>query len=152
MVAGKMFQAMTNGVNAGNMASYASQIPVKDRWAIIAYIRRDIQQVPYENAGAVVVVKAGASAENGAAFYKTKGCNACHSIDGSKIVGPSFKGLWGRTEKTSAGDVKVDEAYLVESMANPMAKIVDGYPPAMPPQNLTPDEQKSLVMYIETLK
>jgi mono/diheme cytochrome c family protein len=35
--AGHFFDAMTNGWGA--MPSYASQIPVQDRWAIVAYIR-----------------------------------------------------------------------------------------------------------------
>ncbi len=34
---GHFFDVMTNGVR--NMSSYASQIPVADRWAIVAYIR-----------------------------------------------------------------------------------------------------------------
>lgn len=34
---GHFFDAMTNGWGA--MPSYAAQIPVQDRWAIIAYIR-----------------------------------------------------------------------------------------------------------------
>ncbi|MGH7890763.1 MAG: cytochrome c oxidase subunit II, partial [Thermodesulfobacteriota bacterium] len=34
-------------------------------------------------------------AELGEKIYKEKGCNACHSLDGSKIVGPSFKGIFG---------------------------------------------------------
>lgn len=34
---GHFFEVMTNG--SGSMASYAARIPVKDRWAIIAYIR-----------------------------------------------------------------------------------------------------------------
>ena len=35
--AGHIFNTITNGL--GNMASYAAQIPVNDRWAIVAYIR-----------------------------------------------------------------------------------------------------------------
>lgn len=34
---GHFFDAITNGWGA--MPSYASQIPVQDRWAIIAYVR-----------------------------------------------------------------------------------------------------------------
>jgi hypothetical protein len=34
---GHYFDVMTNGFGA--MASYASRVPVRDRWAIIAYIR-----------------------------------------------------------------------------------------------------------------
>lgn len=154
LLAGQMFAAITNGVNAGNMGSYAAQIPVEDRWAIIAYIRRDIQKQDYEGGEAPVAVAVGdqATAETGAALYKAKGCNACHSVDGSKLVGPSFKGLWGKTESTSAGDVVVDDAYFKESVLQPMAKVVNGYPPAMPPQTLTDIEIQSLALYLQTLK
>ena len=34
---GHFFDVMTNGIR--NMASYKSQVPVADRWAIVAYIR-----------------------------------------------------------------------------------------------------------------
>ena len=45
---GHFFDAMTNGWGA--MPSYASQIPVQDRWAIIAYIRA--LQVSQQNTAA----------------------------------------------------------------------------------------------------
>jgi len=35
--AGHLFNTITNGL--GNMASYGAQIPVADRWAIVAYLR-----------------------------------------------------------------------------------------------------------------
>lgn len=153
---GKVYQAMLLGVNNGNMSSYAAQIPVDDRWAIVAYIR-DLERskdpnVSWEPGGVAQVVVTTASAEAGEKLYKAKGCNACHSLDGSKLVGPTFKGIWGRTEKTSAGDVTVDLAYLAESIRQPMAKIVEGYPPAMPAQNLSDVEVESLAKYFETLK
>ncbi len=34
---GQLFNTVTNGVR--NMAGYASQIPIEDRWAIVAYVR-----------------------------------------------------------------------------------------------------------------
>lgn len=154
LLAGQMYAAIKNGVNNGNMGSYAAQIPVEDRWAIVAYIRRDIQKQDYEGGEAPVAVAVGpkATAETGAALYKAKGCNACHSVDGSKIVGPTFKGLWGKTEATSAGDVTVDMAYFKESILQPMAKVVKDYPPAMPPQTLTDIEIESLALYVQSLK
>lgn len=152
LTAGQLYGAIRNGVNVGNMASYAAQIPVEDRWAIVAYIRRDIQKQDYEVKGAGPVIVTTATAESGAALYKAKGCNACHSVDGSKLVGPSFKGLYGKTEATSAGDVTVDDAYLKESYLQPMAKVVNGFPPAMPPQTLTDLEVESLTLYIKSLK
>lgn len=154
MLAGTMYKAITQGVNNGNMASYASQIPVEDRWAIIAHIRRDIQAVDYETKGGppVVIDPTKASAANGKGLWKLKGCNACHSLDGTKVVGPSFKGLWGRTESTSAGDVVVDAAYVKESILTPLAKVVTGFPPAMPPAQLTDMEIDSIVLFLQELK
>lgn len=151
---GKIYQAITHGVNNGNMPAYNVQIPVEDRWAIVAYIRelertRD-PNVADEPAPGVVVATVGA--ERGAGLYKSKGCNACHSIDGTKVVGPSFKGLWGATEQTDKGPVTVDEAYVKESILTPTAKITAGFPPAMPPQALSDDDIKSIVLYLQTLK
>ena len=36
-VSGHYYDVMTNGF--GSMPSYASQVPARDRWAIVAYIR-----------------------------------------------------------------------------------------------------------------
>ena len=155
MVVGKIYSAIRNGVN-GNMPSYAAQIPVADRWAIVAYVKSEQMKkdssVPMEPGGVQAVVVKVASAEAGAALYKAKACNACHSIDGSKIVGPTFKGVWGRAEETSGGPITVDMAYLTESIRNPMAKIVNGYPPAMPPQVLNDLEIESIALFMQTLK
>ena len=93
-----------------------------------------------------------AQADLGKKLFKDKGCNACHSLDGSKLVGPSFKGIWGKTEKTSGGEVTVDLAYVTESIRTPLAKVVEGYPPAMPPAVVTDVEAQSIAMFIETLK
>ena len=35
-------------------------------------------------------------AEKGRALYTQKACIGCHSLDGSRVVGPSYKGLYGR--------------------------------------------------------
>jgi mono/diheme cytochrome c family protein len=155
LVNGKLFGAMTYGVNAPNMSSYAAQIPVEDRWAISAFVR-DLQrqkdpEQPWSPGAIKEEVVTVASAEAGAKLYKSKVCFSCHSIDGSRLVGPSFKGLYGRVEKTSAGEIKADDAYITESILQPMAKIVDGYPPAMPVLNLTPLEIQSVIAYVKTL-
>jgi mono/diheme cytochrome c family protein len=156
MVVGKVYAAIREGVNAGNMPSYAVQIPTADRWAIVAYVKAEQMKkdpsVPQEPGGAAAVVVTAASAEAGAALYKSKGCNACHSIDGAKIVGPTFKGAWGTSRPTSGGAVTMDLAYVKESIQNPMAKIAEGYPPAMPPQALNDLEIESVAMFIESLK
>ncbi len=70
-------------------------------------------------------------AQLGARHYRFN-CSSCHTLDGSRLTGPSFKGLWGKQEKLADGStVTVDENYVRESIVNPGAKIVDGYPNQM---------------------
>lgn len=71
----------------------------------------------------------------GRLLYEQKGCLACHSIDGTKIVGPSFKGIYGE-EVTVVVDgkektIKVDDEYIKRSMLDPNAEIVKGFQPNM---------------------
>jgi len=82
------------------------------------------------------------------------GCGGCHSIDGSKLPGPTWQGLFGSQVKLADGSsVVADEAYLAESIKNPAAKIVAGYENVvMPNFGLTDDQIKDIVAYIGTLK
>ncbi len=58
----------------------------------------------------------------------TKGCRACHSVDGSASIGPGWKNLLGKKETLTTGaSVVVDEAFLRESIVNPNATIIQGY-------------------------
>lgn len=96
-----------------------------------------------------------ASSDYGQKLFTQYGCNACHSVDGARGIGPSIKGLYGRDESLADGStVKADENYLKESILNPAAKIVAGYAPTMPAfQGQLDDVQvDSLIEYIKTLK
>jgi cytochrome c oxidase subunit 2 len=84
-------------------------------------------------------------------------CSSCHSSDGSRIVGPTFKGLYGSSVTVVADGkertIRVDEAYLERSIREPNAEIVKGYQPLMPGQpNLTAEEVKAMIAYIKSLK
>jgi cytochrome c oxidase subunit 2 len=60
-------------------------------------------------------------------------CSSCHSTDGTRIQGPTFKGVWGRKEHLQDGsNITVDENYVRQSIMQPQSQIVDGYPPTMP--------------------
>ena len=94
-------------------------------------------------------------AERGQKLYSQRGCNACHSIDGVDGVGPTFKALFGKNEKLQDGStVKVDENYLLESIYEPQAKLVEGYQPVMPAFKgiLSEKETTAIIEYIKTLK
>lgn len=74
--------------------------------------------------------------ERGQQWATEFGCNGCHSIDGSTMVGPTWLGIFGETTTLEGGQTAtVDEAYLRESILNPGAKIVAGFPNNVMPQN-----------------
>jgi cytochrome c oxidase subunit 2 len=88
----------------------------------------------------------------------TKGCVACHSVDGSTLVGPSFKGVFGKTETVVTDgqerQVTVDEEYIHKSILEPTADITKGFQPLMPSQQglVTEDEINALIEYIKSVK
>jgi cytochrome c oxidase subunit 2 len=103
-------------------------------------------------ANAALVAKGGPDA--GKALVAQNGCGGCHSLDGSKLVGPTWRGLFGSQVKLTTGaTVTADEAYLIESVSDPSANVVDGFPDhVMPKFNLSDSQIKNIVSYIETLK
>ncbi|MND64998.1 Alternative cytochrome c oxidase subunit 2 [compost metagenome] len=90
--------------------------------------------------------------EKGRQLVEQLGCKACHSQDGSASLGPGWKGLYGRTEQLADGtSVLVDEAYLKESILDPKARLVQGYPPIMVAYTLSEDELGAVVALIKSL-
>ncbi len=81
------------------------------------------------------------------------GCIACHSLDGSEQIGPTFKGLYGSKRVLSNGSTVIaDDAYLRESIDKPEAKLVKGFEPNMPSMPIPQSEVTSMIEYIKTLK
>lgn len=108
---------------------------------------------PIAPAGGFVEVDTSTPEGQGQALFASLTCNACHSVDGGAMVGPTLQGILGRAEKMADGtELVVDDAYLAESIQAPMAKVVDGYPPAMVlPRTPTDEEVAQLVAYLKTL-
>ena len=92
----------------------------------------------------------------GLALMRPHGCLGCHSLDGKPMVGPTFKGLYGKREEVvSGGDVRavtVDEERIRLAIREPTRDIVRGYPPQMPVIALNADELTQVVDYIKELK
>jgi cytochrome c oxidase subunit 2 len=97
----------------------------------------------------------GTPAEAGARVFRDRGCTACHSIDGSKLIGPSLKGVFGHQVKLADGrTVLADENYVVESIENPNAAVVEGYPAGQMPSfkgQISPEYMTALIAYIKSL-
>lgn len=92
----------------------------------------------------------------GIQLFREKGCQACHSIDGTPLVGPTVKGLFGKTVTVITDgkerQVVADETYLRKSLLEPNADVVKGFPPIMPAQKMTDEELTEIINYLKELK
>ena len=93
---------------------------------------------------------AGTQVAQGGALAQSKGCIACHSVDGSARVGPTWKGLWGKTERFDDGSTAVvDEAALRIEIREPSQRVVTGFPRGvMPRLPIDDNELAALTAYI----
>jgi cytochrome c oxidase subunit 2 len=132
------FEATKTGVFPVFCTEYCGQ-DHSNMLATIKVMEREEWDKWYE--GACEAAGGPATVEAGKAVYDSV-CLACHSLDGSKKVGPTFKDLACSDRPTNAGTVKADDAYLLESILEPNKKIVDGFPPAMPPMGGTLSKTK----------
>jgi cytochrome c oxidase subunit II len=89
----------------------------------------------------------------GGELFASFACNSCHREEGTGR-GPWLGGLFGKTVRLASGETVVaDEAYIRESIFNPRARLVAGYPPIMPTfQGLVGEEQvMQLIAYIKSI-
>jgi cytochrome c oxidase subunit 2 len=97
----------------------------------------------------------GAAAE-GLRLLKSKGCLGCHSTDGTRKVGPTYKGLFGKTETVLTNGKKqtvtVDAAFIKHYVRDPNVERIPGFQPIMPKIQVTDGELDKIVAYLETLK
>lgn len=87
------------------------------------------------------------------------GCFACHTIDGTKLVGPSFKGIWGEEQTVVTGKetrkVKVDKDYITRSIYDPNADVVEGFMKGLMVSyngQLSEDDIANIIEYLKTVK
>lgn len=93
------------------------------------------------------------SPSRGEKLYTQIGCSACHSLNGTKGIGPTWKELFEEEVHLADGSVvTADEAYLTESIKFPSNKIVEGFKPGMPDFKLTDKQIADLVAFIKTIK
>jgi len=86
------------------------------------------------------------------------GCFACHTLDGTKLVGPSFKGIWDTQRTVVTGketrQVLVDEEYIKSSIYDPNADVVEGFGKGLMLSyqgQLSEDDITNIVEYLKTL-
>ncbi len=85
------------------------------------------------------------------------GCAACHSPDGTPLAGPTWQGLYAKTETLDEGStVVVDDEYLERSIVDPDAQVVDGYVTGVMPKDfrdkLSDHDILAIIAYIKSLQ
>ncbi len=114
------------------------------------------QEEEFEEWLAELAVKAAVPIPEGFTLLRNTGCLACHSIDGSRLVGPSFLGYWGTERVIVEGNtertVVADEEYTLKAIYDPNSQVVKGYARGlMQSYTGTLSEEDALIM-IEYLK
>lgn len=95
----------------------------------------------------------GIPASEGMKLLDAKGCLACHSVDGSAGVGPTFKGAWGAPVQLADGSTRTfDSSLFLEKIRHPESIAIKDYPPVMPAMTLTDDEITQIEAYLEGLQ
>ncbi len=93
-------------------------------------------------------------AEQGKALVEKSGCLGCHALEGKEKIGPNLGQGFGRKVLLADGtSVTADEEYLRESIYDPKAKVVKGYPAVMPTfkGSLSPDDVGAIIAYLRSL-
>jgi cytochrome c oxidase subunit 2 len=92
------------------------------------------------------------AAAEGREIARSNGCAACHGRNGGGGVGPTFIGLFGSEVSIQGGETVIaDRDYLIESIREPSAKLVEGFNLPMPTNQLDDDEIDAVIAYIEAL-
>ena len=97
--------------------------------------------------------------EAGLQVLLANGCTACHSLNGTRLVGPSFKGLYGATKEVLLEDgtkksLTADEEYITRSIYEPSVEVVESYPKVMISYKKTINEEqlKQINAYLKSIK
>jgi cytochrome c oxidase subunit 2 len=95
----------------------------------------------------------------GLSILKKNGCTGCHSIDGSKIVSASFKGLYGKTEKVMTNGtertITVDDEYIKSSVYDPDKDVVVGFQKGIMKTYkgiVSEDEMNKIIDYFKSIR
>lgn len=114
------------------MPEYKDQLAPEELKRILEFLEKG------ESAG-------GGGPEAWKAVAEAQGCLGCHSLDGSDIAGPSFKGMFGKKGLARGGGV-VDRAYVEAMLRDPSGKL--GKASSMPPYPQLADADREAIMQL----
>jgi len=111
-----------------------------DAWMVVQVEEAKIKSATPEGSGQLLV--------------SANGCAACHSLDGSPGIGPTWFTLAGSEEELVGGETVIaDDTYLAESIRTPQSQIVAGFETQlMPTYGFTDEQIANIVAYIKTIR
>ena len=152
----EIFCAEYCGLGHSSMLGELVVMPAEEFDAWIADQRRGLPQAQDQQPIAGEPVRAASSlVDEGRRVASEQGCLKCHSLDGTRHIGPTWVDLYLRRERLATGKLVVaDEAYLTKSMMDPAADLVAGYQNVMPTfqGKLPPPEAAAVIEFIKSLK
>jgi cytochrome c oxidase subunit II len=110
-----------------------------DKHSEMLAVLRVMSEADYRSALEEYATPTGTPAERGEKISKSKGCFSCHSVDGSKNTGPTWKNNYGYAREFTSGPGMNDAQssgedwlnYIRDSIYVPGAKVKRGYPNQM---------------------
>lgn len=95
----------------------------------------------------------------GLELLKANACIGCHSLDGTKLVGPSLLDVYASKKIVLVNGkekhIVADDEYLLKAINNPNEEIVKGYQPNMMQSYtklISEEDQMYIIDYLRTLK
>jgi cytochrome c oxidase subunit 2 len=125
----------------------------------VKVLSRDKFNAFYSDTSTVIKeTKGSAPASEGYAIMRLQGCLACHSTDGTRIVGPTYLHLYGRKEVVIRDGVEstitVDDEYIKKVILDPSYSLVKGYPKGLMQSykgKLTDADLEKIIAYLKSL-
>lgn len=148
--------------SAMNNEGWPPEVKVGDLDKRLALLGKALPAAPVSTAATAPAAGEAAPAAAADPVARGKGlaeeyaCLSCHALDGSRKIGPGWGGLYGSQVKLDDGStVTADDAYIAQSITDPDAKVVEGYPRSTMPNYstlLSADDVQALVAYIRSLE
>jgi cytochrome c oxidase subunit 2 len=95
----------------------------------------------------------------GLTVLKQNACLSCHSLDGTRLVGPSFKGVYGITETVITDgeerEITVDDEYIRNSIYDPNVDVVKGFNPGLMisyKEQISEEDLQNIIDYMKSIQ
>jgi len=125
-----------------------------------AYMTAPVRVVTQADFDAWLASESGAAdlppTERGQRLAEGSGCLACHSLDGTRLAGPTWQGLADSEVRLQSGETVIaDDEYLHEAIVNPNSQIAEGFAPIMPDiygDTLSEEQIMDIVEFIKSVQ